>query len=170
MDLTEHWAPIRGYEGAYEVSSLGRVRSLPGGKRRGKVLKPGKVCGYPTYGLSAGVGQKRRYRVYLLVAAAFIGPRPDGLEVCHNNGDKSDNRAVNLRYDTRNANGRDALIHGQYRWVGKTHCIQGHEFTEANTYLRVTLSSDGHEKHHRSCRTCRKENHRRESLARRAAA
>lgn len=48
----------------------------------------------------------------MLVMLAFVGPRPDGLDVCHGNGNPADNRLENLRYGTRSENMRDALRHG----------------------------------------------------------
>lgn len=85
--MSEIWKPIVGCEGRYEVSDQGRVRSVPGGKRKGKVLTP--------------VRSGRYYRVtpfphppmliHRLVLETFVGPRPEGMECCHNNDDPSDN-------------------------------------------------------------------------------
>ena len=50
--------------------------------------------------------------VHRLVLKTFIGPRPVGMEGCHNNGNGQDNRLKNLRYDTKKANGIDKRIHG----------------------------------------------------------
>jgi hypothetical protein len=57
--------------------------------------------------------QKGSATVHSLVMLAFVGPRPDGLEVCHNNGVASDNRLSNLRYDTRSENNVDSSKHGK---------------------------------------------------------
>lgn len=154
MDLAERWAPIKGYEGAYEVSSLGQIRSLPGHYRHAKILKPGTIGkGYQGVSLCLD-GKVKGFYVHHLVAAAFIGPRPEGLDVCHNNGDQTDNRIENLRYDTVNGNMRDSIAHGTHRSVGRTHCIHGHEMTEENTYRETRMSSDGYVKHRRRCRIC----------------
>jgi len=50
--------------------------------------------------------------VHRLVLEAFVGSAPEGMECCHNNGDPSDNRLENLRWDTRLANRADAITHG----------------------------------------------------------
>lgn len=73
------------------------------------------------------LGRKREYSLHALVALAFHGPRPPGMDVCHNNGDRFDNRAVNLRYATRGENVRDGIEHakgvsrnhGERHWLAK---------------------------------------------------
>ena len=90
-------------------------------------------------------GEKRFY-VHHLVAAAFIGPRPDGLMICHGPTGFTDNRAVNLRYDTRSENSHDMVVDGVHPQAAKFHCAQGHAFTEANTYNKPRGGRD--------CRKC----------------
>lgn len=93
----------------YEVTRDGRVWSNKG---RGRWLKPGIASGgYPLVGLMRD-GRQYSRKVHVLVALAFLGPRPEGHDVCHNNGNPADNRVENLRYDTRSANLRDAVRHG----------------------------------------------------------
>lgn len=50
---------------------------------------------------------------------AFVGPCPDGMEGCHNDGDPHNNRLDNLRWDTRANNARDAIRHGTHPWLKK---------------------------------------------------
>lgn len=110
----EEWRPIPGLQ-YYEASSLGRIRSLDrrvgNQTRRGRILKQcPNAKGYPRVSCcenGMGVGTT----VANLVARAFIGPKPPGLHCCHNNGDKQDSRACNLRYDTVMANVEDAIRH-----------------------------------------------------------
>lgn len=141
----EQWRPVVGLEGLYEVSDQGRVRSLdrvvPHGlygsaSLRGKILKGmmSPAASYP----SVGFGRHGRQYIHRLVMAAFVGPKPEGLITCHKNGDTSDNRLQNLRYDTYSSNLDDAVEHGTYRngHGGKTHCKRGHEFTPENTHVR----------------------------------
>lgn len=119
--FAEEWRPVVGYERQYEVSSLGRVRSLDrivigsngiSQKWSGRILKSSAKPGrYLTVALS---GQKTA-GVHVLVAAAFIGPRPKGADVCHSDGNKHENTVPNLRYDTRSGNLRDRHTHGTYR-------------------------------------------------------
>lgn len=76
----ERWLPVPGWEGLYEVSDLGRVRSLPrpGGNNRlygGKLLKPHVHKGYPMVP-SAGGGERTMTQVHRLVLEAFTGPCP----------------------------------------------------------------------------------------------
>lgn len=131
--MTEEWKAIAGYEGAYEVSSLGQVRSLDRVNGRGfnifgKVLEPNPDRrGYLGVSLYSGIKASRRRRViHQLVAEAFIGARPEGLDVCHNDGDKTNNRADNLRYDTRSENILDAVRHGTHYLSRQGECKRGH--------------------------------------------
>jgi hypothetical protein len=121
---TEEWRKVVGYEAQYEVSDLGRVRSIPGtvtgiaksGKRfcvhRVPRIRRTQVSnGYA--GLSMHrIGKYKRENVHRLVAAAFIGPCPDGYHVNHKDGDKLNNRAVNLEYVTPAENSKHAMDTG----------------------------------------------------------
>lgn len=100
--MSEIWKPVVGHPG-YEVSNVGRVRSL----LTCCILRPALNRGYPAVCLR---GKTRK--VHALVAEAFIGPRPEGQEVRHYNGDKRDARKRNLRYGTRAQNRADARRHG----------------------------------------------------------
>jgi hypothetical protein len=155
----ERWLPVPGYEGLYEVSDQGRVRSLDRrvatarGDRitRGQVLKPSPSRGYQIVPLSKK-GVARRTSVHLIVLAAFVGPRPSGLECCHGNGVRSDNRLENLRWDTRSENQRDAVRHGTNSRVVRTECPRGHAYDAANT--RIYVKANGRAT--RKCRACRR--------------
>lgn len=114
----ETWKPVPGWESSYEVSDLGRVRSLPRrvassygstSWNRGRVLAQSKVCGYP--GVSLGRG--KRANVHRLVAAAFLGPCPDGMLVRHLDGDRANSVVSNLAYGTHRENEADKYRHGR---------------------------------------------------------
>lgn len=134
--MIEEWKPVVGYENEYEVSSLGRVRSLDRtiiarGSRpftyaiKGRIIKQCTSGKYPLVTLSYVDGLYKRQRpvhVHKLVAEAFIGPRPDGTEVCHDDGVKSNNDVSNLRYDTHKNNEADKERHGT-RARGETHSL-----------------------------------------------
>lgn len=60
--------------------------------------------------------------IHQLVLAAFVGPRPEGMEVAHENGDPQDNRLTNLSYKTKNGNMLDSVRHGTHRNSRKTNC------------------------------------------------
>ena len=142
MSTLEQWKPVHGYEGIYEVSSHGRVRSVDrtvtcsDGKvhrYKGKVLSAclSKRGGYPLVNLrDQGKGQTRY--VHSLAAEAFIGSRPEGMEVCHNDGDSTNNHLDNLRYDTSSDNELDKVRHGTHHEAVKTHCPRGHELFAEN--------------------------------------
>jgi hypothetical protein len=111
--VTEEWREIEGFGGRYEVSDQGRVRSWVRGKP--EVLRQHiHPLGYPVVTLYLSPLRKT-IMVHKLVLRAFLGPRPDGLEGCHNNGVRVDNRLVNLRYDTHQSNMDDQFAHGTHR-------------------------------------------------------
>lgn len=101
-----NWKPI---EGGYYVSRFGDVYS----SKRGRELNPVKFGRYRRVELRIG-GRRVCRLVHNLVAEAFIGPRPDGLQVCHNNGNGADNRVENLRYGTAKSNRDDRRKHGKH--------------------------------------------------------
>src|SRR5215217_656833 len=92
VNMREEWRAIPGYEGRYEASSEGRIRSLPratevknrwGGSHTcrydGQVLMPNlDVNGYHGVEIDG-----RRFKISRLIALAFLGPRPAGMHVCH---------------------------------------------------------------------------------------
>lgn len=118
--MSERWLPVVGYEGLYEVSNLGRVRSLDricdGGKlRRGRMLGcpvDTKGAGYRFVSLSRH-GKGKKSNVHVLVLEAFVGPRPSpSHEACHNDGDPTNAALSNLRWDTAAGNWADKWRHG----------------------------------------------------------
>lgn len=117
----ETWKAVVGFEGSYEVSNLGRVRSLDrtymqvsrkgtlhAHPMRGRLLRPGPM---PGGHLSVAIGKGNSHCVHELVLRAFLGPPPDGCEARHLNGDEKDNRFENLVWDTRGNNTRDKRWH-----------------------------------------------------------
>lgn len=105
----EVWKPIKGFEGIYEVSNLGRVRSLT--RKVWNYTKPGRILkpydnghSYLNVGLSNGGKEEKHAYIHRLVAQAFI-PNPDNLpQVNHKNFDKKDNRVENLEWVTEEQN------------------------------------------------------------------
>ena len=141
---TEHWLPVPGAEGYYEVSDHGRVRSLnrtitrcDGRKMRcwGRDLKPW-IDEHGRLSVSICAPDKpnspNRIRISRLALLAFVGPAPEGTEGCHNDGDVSNNRIDNLRWDTHSANGLDRVRHGRDPGRNKTHCPRNHVLAEPN--------------------------------------
>lgn len=120
--MTEIWRDIDGYEGLYQVSNFGRVKSF---WRGGRILKPNlNRCGYLQVTLCCGGKQKHMY-VHRLVAQAFV-PNPESkCEVNHIDGDKTDNRAENLEWSTAFENMRHAYA------TGLQSALQGEEHSNA---------------------------------------
>ena len=107
----ETWAFIPGYEGIYKVSTLGNVISYVRNKE-GMLLKPGKGShGYYTVSL----GRNNSKTLHSIVALTFLGKRPDGMEVLHIDGTRTNNEVTNLRYGTRADNILDAIKNGSWR-------------------------------------------------------
>lgn len=154
----EQWRPVVGYEGHYEVSDQGRVKSLArtvenclGRSRRlrERVLKPsiGPGHGRRVVGLYLD-GVQRTHTIYPLVLTAFVGPRPPGTEACHNDGDCLNDALSNLRWDTSSANTYDLVKHGAHNNAIKTHCPRSHRLVEPN--LVSTALAQGR----RDCLAC----------------
>ena len=110
----EIWKDIPGYEGRYQASNLGQIRSLDqivrcgrGGKgirlREGRVLRPAGQQSDPHLRVTLG-NKAPGTLVHVLVARTFLGPRPDGCDVRHLDGDPLNNRVENLAYGTRTEN------------------------------------------------------------------
>lgn len=115
----ELWKDIKGYEGRYQVSNMGNVRSL----KTNIILSPiNRQHGYKGVMLYGNGGHKRGFKtfsVHRLVAEAFV-PNPLGKEeVNHINEDKTDNRAVNLEWMTHKENA--------------SHATRGERIGKANT-------------------------------------
>lgn len=113
----EEWRPVLGWEGYYEVSNQGRVKSVTrttddGLTIYGRLRQPamqGRGNPYWQVHLMRGGRDAPFYRVavHRLVLESFVGPCPPGMEACHNNGNGFDNRVENLRWDTHENNMRD---------------------------------------------------------------
>ena len=114
----EEWRPIPSFDGWYEVSTLGRVRSWRTSGRHyltrassPRILRP-YVNQYQQVLLYPVEGKPVTRRVHALVAEAFHGPRPEGMQVRHLDGNPLNNISDNLRYGTVSENQRDRVRHG----------------------------------------------------------
>lgn len=106
---------MAGYEGRYEVSDLGRVRrtfSSAQYEAFGGLAPPPDRFGYVRANLKGSDGRLRRVSFHVAVLEAFVGPRPAGCDASHLNGDRTDNRLQNLRWETSSENHRRKLEHG----------------------------------------------------------
>lgn len=142
----EIWKDIPGFEGEYQVSDNGRVRSLdrPVVRRNkltggfshntlpGRILKPqAQKSGHLEVKL--GFNPAKHYRIHRLVMLAFEGPCPEGKEVCHNDNNPANNHLKNLRYDTRSANKIDVVHAGN-------HCRQKLSVAQATEIIHALCS------------------------------
>lgn len=149
----EQWLPVVGYEGLYEVSNLGRIKSLKrqrpgkqGGELKERIRKT--HVGHKDYHMITLTKNsiKKTYRVHVLVANSFIGPRSPGEETRHLNGDKNNNTLTNLAYGLPEINCHESKI----RYPDKCH--KGHDLTtENNIYRRKDQPGT------RICRVCHNE-------------
>jgi hypothetical protein len=114
------WRAVVGFEGLYEVSSTGRIRSLDRQVRhwtgsvrtvKGRELKPCRFKAYLRVTLSRD-GMYQSHNVHKIVAAAFRGPRPLGYVTRHKDGDGTNNRWKNVTYGTPADNSADRMKHG----------------------------------------------------------
>jgi len=104
------WRDVVGYEGLYKVSDDGRVWS----HKRNKVMRGSCRRGYRRICLT-NKRRKKSYFIHKLLLIAFVGPNPEGMQTCHNNGIRDDNRLDNLRWDTPKNNEKDKLRHGTHQ-------------------------------------------------------
>lgn len=143
--MAERWRPIA-HHPLYDVSDRGRVRSWNShGNRakRPKVLKlPPGNHGYPVVKLYDGGGKDtaRDWLVHRLVLDTFVGECPEGMECCHNNGIRTDNRLDNLRWGTYAENQHDKNKHGTHN-KGERHGRS--RLTEAKVVLIRSLYETG---------------------------
>lgn len=152
--MDEKWIPVPGYEDSYEVSNVGRIKSLArtvirkNGRRTTiseRIRKPQKTHkGYLNIILSKN-GIASQHTVHSLVLTAFSGERPEGHVARHLNGDPSDNRIENLKWGTPSENQRDSLGHGTHYLANLTECKRGHSLSgknlaKVNSNRRVCLA------------------------------
>lgn len=145
-DNQNGWTPIPGFEGWYEAHPNGQIRSVDRDIAiensrtrpysihcRGRILRTTLNEGYPYVTLWMQHVQFTA-KVANYIALTFHGPRPDGLYICHINGDRADSAASNLYYGTPSANVADALRHGTLRHGERTPWAK---LTEADVrYIR----------------------------------
>lgn len=150
-----NWRPVPGFESLYWVSDQGEIFTQPRMGSSGGLIKLQRAVtgGYLIYRFYDGSRRQTR-TIHKVVAEAFLGPAPDGMEVRHINGDPTDCRLANLTYGSHSENVSDTVRHGNHIWANKTHCPSGHPYDRENTRMY-----DGR----RYCRAC----HRERSRARR---
>lgn len=155
--MTEQWKDVVGYEGIYQVSDLGRVKSLARvvsyphtgyHSVRERILQPTYNDYYRVKLSKNGVRTTRP--IHRLVLLTFVGEPAQGHEACHNDGNSRNNRLANLRWDSRLSNRQDAVIHGTGWGINNTHCTNGHEYTPETTGRQGPHN-------YRYCRVCKRQ-------------
>lgn len=141
--LNETWKAVVGYEGIYEVSDIGRVRSLdrpgrrPGWRLKGKILKQTIGShGYLTVNLHNRAQITRT--VHGLVAQTFFGPRPYGQEARHGVHGRLDNSVENLEYGTHKENEKDKIRDQVYSAGVAVICDNSTEFESIAEAAKAT--------------------------------
>lgn len=152
--MEEEWRSVVGYEEIYEVSNVGRVRSVDRvviqrtGRHQvwsGRIMRFSIQRGGYLKVVLCNRGIQKTHLVHRLVALAFL-PRPAGtFQVCHNDGNPANCNVNNLRWDTASGNMADKIKHGTDRQRAKTHCPHGHAYDAENTIIDNGA---------RKCRTC----------------
>lgn len=112
---------IKGHS-KYAITDFGKVISyvrltpiIMKQKRSGGNSKSSRKGKYPSIKID-----RKCYFIHTLVASHFIGPRPEGMVICHNDGDPDNNHVSNLRYDTQTNNNLDKVKHGTSKKITST--------------------------------------------------
>lgn len=124
----EEWRAVVGAEGFYSASTMGRVRSEPtaaktAGRQRGRVLCPSEdTKGYLIFRVCLPSGVQWTAKVHRVVAEAFLGSCPAGMQVNHKDGNKKNNHPENLEYVSCRENVRHGWANGLYAArAGESH-------------------------------------------------
>lgn len=148
--MEEKWKPVVDFEGAYEVSDYGRIRSLDrivkcrGGAEkvnRGRIKKLSTNCGgYPIVNLCK-MGRCKVFFLHVLILESFVGPRPEGYQACHRDGVRANSTLVNLRWGSVSSNFLDRVTHGtdfagERNPQAKITNVQAHEVKFADGYQK----------------------------------
>lgn len=148
--MNEIWKDVDGYDGVYQVSNLGRVKSKDHfdcnrrNRIKGRILKPGiKRNGYMQVLLSDCTGKAKNHYVHKLVIEAFIGKCPKDCEVNHIDEDKSNNNVTNLEYVNHKTN----ISHGTAILRRTKKCRKAvQQFTKNGIYIADFASTIDAEK------------------------
>lgn len=138
--MSETWLPVVGFEGLYEVSDTGLVRTLEREWRSGRnhtlirIVKPGLKSqrtdkdGYLSVKLRKDGEVFSRVKVHHLVLEAFIDTRPEGMIGCHRDHSRDNNNVDNLYWGTCKDNSQDMLNNPNYKhargMLGKRHSLE----------------------------------------------
>ncbi len=149
----EVWTDIPGYEGLYQLSNLDKVRSLTrrihdslGHKYtlKGKEKKLSLSNGRYLVVLLHKKGKAKTLGLHVLKLLTYVGPCPEGMEACHNDGNCLNNNLGNLRWDTPTSNQRDRRKHGTSckGFVGHTYKLRGKSEEIVEQFLAGATTAD----------------------------
>ena len=132
----EFWRDIEGYEGLYQISNVGQVKSL----KRNKILKPSPTKdGYLRVKLSKE-GNKKMFYIHRLVAAAFLPNEEELPEIDHINNDRADNRVANLQWISHVENLRKK--ESDWGVPKKVQCVETGEIFESVAAAATAMKRD----------------------------
>ena len=162
--MKEIWKPIPGYEGFYEASTEGNLRSVDRSFVRSNG-SPFSLKGRPItvwenpvdkhlMCVLSKAGDRRYFYAHTLIARTFLGERPEGMEVRHLDDNPNNNTVENLRYGTRSENSYDRVRNGIHFQANKTHCIRGHSLSGKN--LKIEKRNRGEARRCISCNAANK--------------
>lgn len=173
--MEEVWKDVPGYEGLYQVSNLGRVKSLPryvNGRKplvkplSERILKPWLNRGYLLVRLCLNPKIRKSIGVHRLVASAFI-PNPNNYpEIDHIDGNPSNNIVDNLRWVTRQQNELNPITRKRISnsKIGENNPVYGKRGKEIhNAKAVIRINWDGKEKYYESIADAARDNNIRES-------
>lgn len=135
----EIWKDIKGYEGYYQVSNLGRIKSLQrnGTIKKDRILKPNNVKGYLQITLQKN-GIKAYKKIHRIVAENFITNINNKTEVNHIDGNKHNNCIENLEWVTKSENQKHAYKLG----LNKSHGIKGEKNVLSKKIMQLDLEDN----------------------------
>lgn len=140
--MSEIWKKIEGFED-YEVSNLGRVKSIKKGKER--ILKPAiNIKGYLRVNLCEN-GKKKEMKIHQLVAIAFLGHTPNGMKtvINHINFVRTDNRLENLEITTTRENSNKKHLKSSSKFTGASWNNQAEKW-QSHIYINGKLINLGY--------------------------
>lgn len=116
--MKEIWKDIPDYEGLYQASNLGRIKSLiPWAGTQSRILKPANCDKYGHLGVALTLNKKHKtFPVHQLVLNTFVGKCPRGMECRHLDGNRINNKLKNLKWGTHSENMKDRIEHGTYQY------------------------------------------------------
>lgn len=147
----------------FGIGPDGRMRH-----RKGKVLKQTAIRTDHLRVTLSRLGKHPAVSVHVVIKETFDGPTPEGMMVCHDNGNPVDNKLSNLYFGTAYENSMDTHRHGTNHQLNKDHCPRGHLYEGPNILHKTNNTRNGI-RPSRECRACDNTRCRRAFLRRKGA-